>query len=302
MKIGFGLGLSDYRLSGGVGINPRAQAWFDEYLVQTGSAFPDAYKPVYNQLFNDLEGLGTTGSNNCFNAYRVIKGSSGYFDGVNKWPLLSDFATPTATAMTEINGGGSYVNIGTDPNIYTRQAAALKAWDLKVIPSTLPYISLNSAAYGSWLLSALPANGLYLLGVSNAALTAEVSLQPNFSGTQSACAIHDATYFTPTHGGAKGYFEMHRTAASGAGCVELFKNNISVGTGNVTSVTIPDREIICCGFSTDNGATISQTVTGGQTPGDGLCTVIDRSVWTTAIGQQFYDSFVNFYTTLGITL
>jgi len=287
---------------GSVVYNPRAQAWFDEYAVQTGNPFPDAYKPVYSELFDNLQGLGTTGANDCFDAYKIIKGSPGYFDGSNKWPLLSDFVTPTATPMTEISGGGDYVQIGTDPNVYTRRATGLKAWNLKVKPSDLAYISLNSAAYGSWLLSNIGANGLYLIGVANGAGTAEVSFQANFSGTQSAMAIHDATYFIATNGGTKGYFEMHRTAASGAGCVEVFKNNTSIGTGNVTSVAIPDKEMICCGFSNDNGATISQTASGGVTPDDGLCTVVDRSAWTPTMGQQFYDSFAAFYTRLGMTI
>ena len=291
-----------FKGGGGVVYNPRALAWFAEYAVQTGTPFPDAYKPVYSTLFDNLEGIGTTGANNCFDAYKIIKGSPGYFDGSNKWPLLSDFVTPTAAPMTEISGGGDYVQIGTDPNVYTRRATAFKAWNLKVIPSDLSYISLNSAAYGSWLLSNIGSNGLYLLGVANAAGTAEISFQANFSGTQSAMAIHDATYFVATNGGTKGYFEMHRTAASGAGCVEAFKNNVSIGTGNVTSVAVPlNREMICCGFSNDNGATISQTASGGVTPDDGLCTVVDRSAWTTGIGQQFVDSFNIFYTTLGFT-
>ena len=286
--------------SGVVPYNPMAQSWFDEYEVQTGTPFPDSYKPVYSSLFDNLQGLGSTGSNNCFDAYRVIKGSPGYFDGTNKWPLLSDFVTPTATPMQEINGGGDYVQVGTDSNVYTRQANALKAWNLKITPSALPYVTLNSAAYGSWLMTTIGNNGLYLIGC--AGLGAEISMQPNFSGANGAFAVHDATYFAAAHGGAKGYFEMHRTAASGAGCVEAFKNNVSIGTGNVTSVAVPDKEIICCGFSSDNGATISQTVTGGETPNDGLCTIVDRSAWTTAIGQQFYDSFTIFYTALGITL
>jgi len=114
--------------------NPMAQDWFDEYLIQVGSGLPTAYKYIYNDLYMNLSGVGSMGSDNCFAAYKIIKGSPGYYDGVTKWPLLSDFVTPTNTPLTEINGGGSYVNIGTDANVYTRQAAALKAWNTEETP------------------------------------------------------------------------------------------------------------------------------------------------------------------------
>jgi len=287
---------------GGTPYNPAALSWFAEYEVQVGTPFPDAYKAIYNQLYLDLQGLGTTGSDNCLDVYKVIKGSPNVSDGVSNWPVLADMATPANTPMTEINGGGSYVNVGTDPNVYTRQAAALKCWSLEEIPSTKAYLTLGKAGYGSWLLDAIAANSLYLLGCGNAAVTAEVSIQVNFNGINSAYAIHDTTYFTKAHGGAVGYFEMHRTASTGAGCVEAFKDNVSIGSANVASVAVPDREVMCCGFSSNNGASISQTVSGGATPNDGLCTLFDVTLWTPSIGQQFYDSFVNFYTSLGITV
>lgn len=290
------------RSGGATPLDPRTLEWIAEYEAQTGSAFPEAYKSIYNQLYLDLQGLGTTGTDNCFDAYKVIKGSPNVTDGVSTWPVRADMATPTNTPMSEINGGGSYVNIGTDPNVYTRQAAALKCWSLEEIPSAKAYIATGKGMYGSWLLDAIGPNSLYLLGCANGAGTAEISLQPNFNGTSSAFAIHDATYFTKVHGGAKGYFEMRRTAASGAGCVEAFKDGVSLGTSNIAAVAVPDKEIMCCGFSNDNGGSISQTVSGGATPNDGLCTLVDSDNWTTAIGEQFYDSFVNFYTSLGITL
>jgi len=299
--LGLGLNLYKYRKLGG-GFDPMAQAWFDEYEVQTGTPFPNTYKVIYNQLFLDLQGLGSMGANNCFDAYKVIKGSPGYYDGVNKWPLLSDFVTPTNTPMTEINGGGSYVNVGTDPNVYTRQAAALKAWNTQEVPSSHAYLTTSSAAYGTWFLTDITAdNSLYLLGCSNGAFTSQLGIQPRTSN-QTIAVVNGTAYFGALTSGAHGYYEIHRTAASGAGCTQMLKDNSVIATGNNTSTAVPDTDIICCGFSYDNGSSISQTVTGGETPNDGIITIIDRSAWTSSIGQQFYDSFVQFYTDLGITL
>lgn len=299
--LGLGLNLYKYRKLGG-GFDPMAQAWFDEYEVQTGNPFPNTYKAVYNQLFLDLQGLGGTGSDNCFDAYKVVKGSPGYYDGINKWPLLSDFVTPTNTPMTEINGGGSYVNIGTDPNVYTKQAAPLKAWNTQETPNTKAYLTLSKAGYGAWILTDLPAaNNLYLLGCADG-LGGEVSMPTRFSGIQGAFAVHDGTYLTVNTSGTRGYYEMHRTAASGAGAVEAFREMGSLGTGAITSTTVPNKNIILCGYSDDNGAFISQTVSGGQTPNVGIFTMIDITAWTSQIGEQFHNSFDAFYTSLGITL
>lgn len=89
-----------------------AQALFAQYLSTVGSAIPSAYRAIYNQLFLNLKGIGTTGSANIVNKLDFIRGLAGYTtssnttqNGDNRFLLRCNILAPSATLMGLITGG-----------------------------------------------------------------------------------------------------------------------------------------------------------------------------------------------------
>lgn len=284
-------------VSSGASYDPDAQAWFDEAEAQ-GTPIPDAEKVHYNNFFLNVKGLGSKGSADAFTPLLAFKGLSGYYDTSNKWPLLSCLRYPTNPIMVEKNGGGSYVQQGTNPNFYVRQSVASKCWSTKVIPSTIG-ITLEDCFFISvrGVNRAGTTSSLYDLGMGDGAT--EVSMFVEFTGTQGAFAVNDGTYITRSFltGNNKGMFTMIRSSGP---VVKAIQNGTQLGSdGAVAAVSLGTKEIMNGGFSTNNGGTVFQTG-NGQDYLLGIA-VGKWSDYSTAMLQQLQDSLEQYYIDMGIS-
>lgn len=142
-----------------------------------------------------------------------------------------------STSFTAVLTTGTNAPVFTADLGYTAAATSPKVLDTTLIPSTggLNY-ALNSASMGVYVLNNRTSNqNSYIMGVTD---TRALQLQLLNSGLTTS-DINDSSFPQTANTTSQGSWFLSRTAASGAGCLTLYKNGASFGAYSSPSSTIP---------------------------------------------------------------
>lgn len=159
-----------------------AEVLFAQYVTTVGSSIPLSYRAIYNQLFLDLKGIGTTGAADLISKLDFIRGLVGYTtssdtsqDNDNRFLLRCDILNPSGLLMSNVTGG---LNIGkragwSDSNVksYRLKSGGSAMSSRENDATTLSQYTTTQATKGMWHDDTLPAIVCGLEGANNATVS-----------------------------------------------------------------------------------------------------------------------------------
>lgn len=200
------------------------------FISRATTAFPamsgtdqTTFKTFINGLVNTASTSSGTGRNALFDRFDMLNIFAGPDATLALLSLInSTYAAsptspaPTFTAYRGFNGNGTTSNLGsnfnaataTTPN-YKQDFAHLSCWNLTSAVETIPLID-----------------------------TASAKLYPEFSGGDFYFRVNETTSGSVAIVGSVGHLLGNRSAASGAGCEQGYKNGTLLGTNSTASVAL----------------------------------------------------------------
>lgn len=155
-------------------------------------------------------------------------------------------------AMTWTNGAGStdaLCSPRTGMSSNAPSGSGLTAISTGLVPAT--HLASNASLSFGFVLTGMNAVATNDLGCGQTAGGTAMNARCNVTPAWVEFGICEAAFNTVTTAGVSGFYIGTRTATTGAGCVDLYRNGTSIGGANVTATALPSQTFTLFGRNYD---------------------------------------------------